>query len=84
VRDSLGVIVVPLAAGISMLLVTEALRTLLSAHLPPVVLLCVEIVAAAVAFLATAHVLGPTILSDARALLRELLRPDRTADSGIA
>jgi len=44
----------------------------------------VEIVAAAVAFLATAHVLGPTILSDARALLRELLRPDRTADSGIA
>ena len=35
-------------------------------------------------FLATAHVLGPAVLSDARALLGELLRPEKAADTGLA
>jgi teichuronic acid exporter len=83
-RDNLRLILVPLVAGISMLIVTWALRALLSVHLQSAVLLGVEIVAAAVAFLSTAHVLGPAVLSDARALLSELLRPEKTANPGIA
>ncbi len=84
VRDNLRLILVPLVAGISMLIVTWAVRALLFVHLPTTVLLCVEIVAAAVAFLGTVHVLGPAVLSDARALLGELLRPEKTANPDIA
>jgi O-antigen/teichoic acid export membrane protein len=84
VRDNLRLIVVPLIAGIALLAVTRGLRALLSAQLPPVLLLCVEIAAAAAAFLVTVHVLGPAVLSDARGLLRELLRPEKSADTGIA
>jgi O-antigen/teichoic acid export membrane protein len=83
VRHSLRLILVPLVAGLSMLAVTWGLRALLATHLPPAVLLCVEIVAATVAFLATVHVFGPAQLSDARGLLRELLRPDRAADADL-
>ena len=83
VRDNLRLILAPLVAGISMLTVTWVLRALLSVHLPPVVLLCVEIVAGTVAFFGTVHVLGPAALSDARALLGELLRPEKTVDTGI-
>jgi teichuronic acid exporter len=82
-RDNLRLILVPLLAGISMLIVTWALRALLFVHLPTAVLLCVEIAAAAVAFLGTVHVLGPAVLSDARALLGELLRPEKAPDPGI-
>jgi hypothetical protein len=84
VRDNLRLIVVPLLAGIALLIVTWGLRALLSAQLPPVLLLCVEIVAATAAFLGTVHVLGPAVFSDARALLCELLRPEKTADTGVA
>jgi O-antigen/teichoic acid export membrane protein len=84
VRDNLRLILVPLVGGISMLIVTWALRALLFVHLPTAVLLGVEIVAAAVAFLGTAHVLGPAVLSDARALIGELLRPEKTAKPDIA
>ena len=83
-RDNLRLILVPLVAGISMLIVTWALRALLFVHLPTPVLLGVEIVAAAVGFLGTVHVLGPADLSDARALLRELLRTEKAADTGMA
>jgi O-antigen/teichoic acid export membrane protein len=83
-RDQLRLIVVPLIAGIALLTVTWGLRALLSAQLPAALLLCVEIVVAAATFLATVHVLGPAVFSDARALLRELLRPERTANTGIA
>jgi hypothetical protein len=83
VRDNLRLILVPLVAGISMLTVTWALRALLSIHLSPVLLLCVEIFAATVAFLGTVHDFGPAALSDARALLRELLRPEKTVGRGI-
>ena len=83
-RENLRLILVPLVAGISMLIVTWALRTLLFAQLPTPLLLCVEIVAAAGAFLGTVHILGPAVLSDARALLGELLRPEKAADTGIA
>jgi teichuronic acid exporter len=83
-RDNLRLILVPLVAGISMLIVTWAVRALLFVHLPTPVLLCVEIVAAAVAFLGTVYVLGPAVLGDARALLGELLRPEKPVDTGIA
>jgi teichuronic acid exporter len=84
VRDNLRLILVPLAAGVSMLMVTWALRKLLFNLLPSAVLLCLETVAAAVAFLGTVQVLGPAVLSDARALLGELLRPEKPASSDTA
>ncbi len=84
VRANLRLIVVPLLAGLSILIVTWGLRALLSPHLPPALLLCVEILAASAAFLGTAHVLGPSVLSDARRLLRDLLRPGKTAADGVA
>jgi teichuronic acid exporter len=77
-RDNLRLIVVPSAAGISTLVLTWVLRVLLLVRLSPAVLLCVEVVAAAIAFLGTVHLLGPAVLSDARTLLGELLRPERT------
>jgi hypothetical protein len=83
-RDNLRLILVPFVAGISMLIVTWAVRALLFVHLPTPILLCVEIVAAAVAFLGTVYVLGPAVLGDARALIGELLRPEKTVDTGIA
>jgi len=83
-RDNLRLILVPSVAGISMVIVTWVLRALLLVHLPTAVLLCVEIVAAAAAFFGTVHVLGPAVLSDARALLGELLRPEKSANPGIA
>jgi teichuronic acid exporter len=83
-RDNLRLILVPLVAGISMLIVTWAVRALLFVHLPTPVLLCVEIVAAAVTFLGTVYILGPAVLRDASALLGELMRPEKTADPGIA
>ena len=83
-RDNLRLILVPLIAGLSMLIVTWAVRALLFVHLPIPVLLCVEIVAAAGAFIGTVQALGPAVLSDARALLSELLRPEKAADTGIA
>jgi O-antigen/teichoic acid export membrane protein len=82
--DSLRIIVVPFAGGIAMLIVTWALRVLLFGRLPTVLLLGVEIVAAAAAFLGTVYLLGPAVLSDARALLGELLHPEETADPDIA
>ena len=84
VRDNLRLMLVPLVGGIVMLVATWALRLLLSVQMSPVVLLCIEIIVAAVAFVATVHILGPAMLSDARALLRELLRPEPTVDTGVA
>ena len=84
VRDNLRLILVPLAAGVSMLMVAWALRMLLFNLLPSAVLLCVETVAAAVAFLGTVRVLGPAVLSDTRGLLGELLRPEKAADTDVA
>ena len=83
-RDNLRLILVPLIAGISMLIVTGALRRLLFIHLSTAVLLGVEIVVAAVTFIGTVQILGPSVLRDARALLGELLRPEKAADTGIA
>jgi O-antigen/teichoic acid export membrane protein len=83
-RENLRLTLAPFVAGIAMLIVTWALRALLFVHVPTVVLLCVEIVAAAAAFLGTVHLLGPADLSDARTLLGELLWPKKTADTGLA
>jgi O-antigen/teichoic acid export membrane protein len=84
VRDNLRLIVVPLVAGLTLLMVTWGLRGLLSAHLPAALLLCVEIVSAAAAFLGTVHVLAPAVFSDATAVLRALLRPGKFVDADIA
>jgi teichuronic acid exporter len=83
-RDNLRLILVPLVAGISMLIVTWALRALLSTRLPVAALLGIEIIAATLAYLGTVRVLGPAVLSDARSLMSELLRPEKTADGGVA
>jgi hypothetical protein len=83
-RAHLRLILVPLIAGIAMLLASWALRLLLLAHLPRAALLGVEVVGAALAFLGTAQLLGPAVVSDARAVLGELLRPEKTANPGIA
>jgi teichuronic acid exporter len=80
-RDNLHLILVPLVAGVSMLIVTWALRALLLVRMPTPAFLAVEIVAAAVAFLGTVHLFGPAELSDARALLGELLRLKKTTDT---
>jgi teichuronic acid exporter len=83
-RQNLRLILVPVVAGIAMLIVTWVLRGMLFVQLPTAILLGVEIVAGAVAFLGTVHVLGPTLLRDARALLGELLRPEKAGNPGIA
>ena len=83
-RDNLRLILVPLVAGISMLIVTWALRILLLGRLPVAALLAIEIIAATLAYFGTVRVLGPAVLSDARALVTELLRPEKTADGGVA
>jgi zinc transporter ZupT len=82
IRDNLRLIVVPLLGGVSMLIVAWVLRVLLLAYLPRAALLCLEVVAATGTFFVVVHVLGPAALSDARALLRELLRPGKTAGTG--
>lgn len=82
ILDNLRLIVVPLAAGISMLIVTWVLRAVLSSHLPRAALLGIEVVTATVTFFGMVHVLGPAALSDARALLRELLRPGKAVGTG--
>jgi O-antigen/teichoic acid export membrane protein len=84
IRDNLRLILVPLVGGIAMLIVTWALRALLSVHLPSAPLLATEILAAAVVYLGTVYVLGPADLRDARALLGELLRAERATDTDIA
>jgi O-antigen/teichoic acid export membrane protein len=84
VRDELRLIVVPLFAGIAMLIVTRVLRVLLFAQLPSALLLAVEAIAATVVFLGTVHLLAPADLGDARVLLRSLLRPDKAVATGIA
>ena len=84
VRDNLRLIVVPLIAGLAMLAVTWALRALLTTRLPSAILLVLEVVAAAGAFLGTVQVLGPAVLSEAQVLLRELLRPGKTPNPGVA
>jgi teichuronic acid exporter len=82
IRDNLRLIVVPLIGGISMLIVTWVLRVLLLVYLPRAALLCLEVIAATGTFFTMVHVLGPAALSDARALLRELLRPGKAAGTG--
>src|SRR6516164_6528460 len=83
-RENFRRILVPLLAGTAMLIVTWALRALLFGQVPNAVLLGVEIVAAALTFLGTVHTIGPALLVEARALLSELLRPEKAGSQGIA
>jgi teichuronic acid exporter len=75
---------IPFLAGSCMLSVTFLVRNLLAAHLPVIVLMGVEIAAATATFLATVHLLGRHILQDALGILRDLLRPGRTATAETA
>jgi O-antigen/teichoic acid export membrane protein len=83
-RQNFRQILIPLIAGSCMLAVTCLVRVVLSAHLPAVALLCVELVAAAGTFLGTAKLLDPALLSDALKLLRDLLQPGKTATAELA
>lgn len=81
---NLHLTLVPFVAGLCMLLITFLMRNLLTAHLPAVALLGVEIAAATATFVGTVHLLGPHILRDARGIMSELLRPGKTATPGVA
>jgi hypothetical protein len=58
-----------------------ALRSHLSAALPPVALLILQLMAGAVAYVAALHLMAPALARDARTLMWSLLRPGR--DSGV-
>ena len=73
-RQNFPQILIPFVAGCCLLAVTCLVRVVLSAYLPAVALLCVELIAAACTFLGTVKLLDPALLSDALKLLRELLR----------
>jgi O-antigen/teichoic acid export membrane protein len=83
VRDSLRQLLVPFAGGICMLSAVSVTRALLSARLPSSALLCIETLIGATVFLGVVRLIGPAVLADARALLRDLLRPDDRAAAGL-
>jgi hypothetical protein len=59
-------------------------RALLAARVPSSALLCIEILIGATVFLGAVRLIGPAVLVDARALLRDLLRPGDQAAAGLA
>jgi teichuronic acid exporter len=69
----------PLVAGAAMWLGIVALRSQLSASLPALTLLLLQLLAGAVAYVAALHVIAPALARDARALMWSLLRPGRDA-----
>jgi len=80
-RDGLRPLAAPFAAGLIMLAAVWAVRLHLgSAHGLPL-LLAAEIAAGALSYLVTLQLASPTLVSDARALALELLRPGRTTTS---
>jgi hypothetical protein len=83
-RDSLRQLVVPFVGGVSMLLAVSGTRALLSARLPSSALLCIEVLIGATAFLGVVRLIGPAVLADARALLRDLLRPRAQGAAGLS
>jgi O-antigen/teichoic acid export membrane protein len=83
VRDSLRQLVVPFVGGVCMLVAISATRALLAARVPSSALLCIETLIGAAAFLGSVGLIGPAVLADARALLRDLLRPDDRAAAGL-
>jgi teichuronic acid exporter len=72
----------PLVAGAAMWICVSALRSHLSAAVPTVVLLMVQIAAGAVAYVVALHVIAPALVRDAQAFTRSLLRPGQ--DDGSA
>jgi teichuronic acid exporter len=83
-RQNFRQILAPFIAGGCLLAVTCLVRVALSAYLPAVALLCVELIAAACTFLGTVKLLDPVLLSDALKLLRDLLQPPKTATAELA
>jgi teichuronic acid exporter len=67
----------PLVAGTAMWLCIVALRSQLSAALPPVALLILQLVAGAIAYVAALHLIAPALARDARTLMWSLLHPGR-------
>ncbi|HEY8051231.1 MAG TPA: lipopolysaccharide biosynthesis protein [Steroidobacteraceae bacterium] len=84
IRDSLSQLVVPFAGGIAMLLAVAGARALLSTRLPSIALLGTEILIGAAAFLGAVRLIRPAVLDDARALVRDLLRPGAQAAAGLS
>jgi teichuronic acid exporter len=83
-RDSLRQLVVPFVGGVCMLSAVSGTRALLAARVPSIALLCTEILIGATVFLGAVRLIGPAVLVDARALLRDLLRPGDQAAAGLA
>jgi len=83
-RQNFRQILIPFIAGSCMVAVTCLVRVVLSVYLPAVVLLCLELVAAACTFFGTVKLLDSALLSDAFKLSRELLRPRNTATEELA
>ena len=83
-RQNFRQILIPFIAGSCMVAITCLVRVVLSAYLPAVVLLCVELVVAASTFFGTVKLLDPVLLSDALKLLRALLQPGKTATAELA
>jgi teichuronic acid exporter len=83
VRDSLRQLVVPFAGGACMLLAVAGARALLSSRLPATALLCIEVLVGAATFLGAVALIRPAVLADARALLRDLLRPGAQTATGL-
>jgi O-antigen/teichoic acid export membrane protein len=70
----------PLVAGAAMWLCIVALRAQLSASLPLVALLLLQLLAGALAYVAAMHLIAPALAHDARTLMWSLLRPGHDAD----
>jgi teichuronic acid exporter len=83
-RDSLRQLVVPFVGGVCMLLAVSGTRALLSVRVPSSALLCIEVLVGAAAFLGVVRLIGPAVLVDARALLRDLLRPGDQSAAGLS
>jgi teichuronic acid exporter len=83
-RDTLRQPVVPFIGGVCMLIAVAGTRALLSARVPASALLGIETLIGAAAFLGAVRVIGPAVLADARALLRDLLRPGDQAAAGLS
>jgi hypothetical protein len=83
-RQNFRQILIPFIAGGCMVAITCLVRVVLSAYLPAVVLLCVELVVAASTFFGTVKLLDPVLLSDGLKLLRALLQPGKTAAAELA
>jgi O-antigen/teichoic acid export membrane protein len=79
-REGLQPVLAPAIAGLAMLGTIGLLRRQLGAELPLPLLLAAEIAAGAVVFPVCLQLVAPALMREARALVRDLLRPKRASD----